>query len=522
MYRAYQTRLKKIISAKAEKLFGCGLKGIEKESLRVAREGFIAQSPHPQALGSALTHPYITTDYSEALLELITPPFRASLDTLAFLRQLHQFIYANIGDEMLWCASMPCIVSGDESIPIARYGTSNVGRMKHIYRVGLGYRYGRAMQAIAGVHFNYSVLRQTWPVFKELEQSDRPLEQFISTSYFNLIRNFLRLGWLVPLLFGCSPAVCKSFGDLRERDLDEWDEHTYYKPFATSLRMSDIGYKNANQAALKISYNNLEEYAETLLNVVETPYPPYEEIGVVVDGEYRQLNANILQIENEYYSFIRPKQIVYSGEKPVRALQRRGVEYVEVRALDVCAFDDIGVNEAQLRFLEAFLLFCLLNDSPYIDAEEKAAIESNQNVVARAGRDPLARLKRNGRLLPVGDWALEICGEMQGICEILDRTEGGEPLYTVTLAQQMEKLRHLERLPSARMLEDMRENNLSFFEFALAQSKLHEKTIKATAMDIQHERYFRDLAEQSINEQHALEQNGHSAFSDYLRDYFAQ
>ena len=157
------TRLEQLLDNGHQHLLCGGLKGIEKESLRISKDGFIAQTPHPKALGSALTHPYITTDYSEALIELITPPFADIKDTLDYLRNIHQFVYDHLDNEMLLGASMPCGIDGDESIPIAEYGTSNIGRMKHVYRHGLWHRYGRTMQAIAGIHFNYSVPEALWP-----------------------------------------------------------------------------------------------------------------------------------------------------------------------------------------------------------------------------------------------------------------------------------------------------------------------------------------------------------------------
>ena len=324
--------------------------GIEKESLRVDRAGYISQRPHPEALGSALTHPNITTDFSEALLEFVTPAYRGVREVSRSLRHLHRFTCPLIGDEVLWAASMPCMVTGDRSIPIAHYGGSNVGTMKHVYRRGLSHRYGRVMQTISGVHFNFSLPRPFWAAYREMEgRSAERLGAFASDRYFALVRNFHRHGWIVPLLFGSSPAICRSFLGNTPHTFSELGRGTLYEPFATSLRMSDIGYKNESQRRLGISYDSPAAYVRTLHAATEAAHPPYEEIGVVVDGEYRQLNANLLQIENEYYSFVRPKQIARSGEKPTVALQRRGVRYVEIRALDVDPFSpdrDRGRHDA--------------------------------------------------------------------------------------------------------------------------------------------------------------------------------
>src|SRR5450432_119711 len=184
--------------------------------------------------------------------------------------------------------------------------------------------------------------------------------------------------------------------------------------------MSDIGYRNKNQATVNVSVNSLDEYVRDLSRAIGTPYPPYEKIGVKVDGVYRQLNANILQIENEYYSFIRPKRVARSGERPSAALQRAGVEYVEVRALDVSAFDPVGVNQNKLRFLEAFLALCLLRESDPIGHAEQAALDANHLLVARRGREPGLHLSREGRSIPMADWGRELLDSMQGLCEMLD------------------------------------------------------------------------------------------------------
>jgi glutamate--cysteine ligase len=372
--------------------------GLEKESLRVNSEGKIAQTPHPQSLGSALTHPYITTDYSEALLEFITPPFHAIGEALDFLRDLQQYVYNRLDKEVLWATSMPCVVAGESSIPIAAYGSSNAGMMKTIYRRGLGYRYGRAMQVIAGVHFNYSYSDAFWQALQQLEGDDQPLQEYISERYFDLLRNLLRIGWLIPYLFGASPAVCKSFLNGKASNLDSFDDYTFYEPYATSLRMGDIGYQNnkENETGIKANYSSLDAYVDSLTRAISTPCPEYQRIGVKVDGEYRQLNANILQIENEYYSTVRPKQLLRGNEKPSLALRQRGVRYIELRSLDINAFDPLGINEAQLHFLEALLLYCLFADSPPISAVERVEIDQNEMRVAHRGREPGLNLMRCG------------------------------------------------------------------------------------------------------------------------------
>ncbi len=392
--KKFERRLAGLINSGERGVLRGGRKGVEKESLRVSPSGDIVQTPHPAALGAPLTNENITTDFSESLIELVTPPFGETWELLQYLCDIHQFVYRHLDDELLWATSMPCALEGDASIPLAQFGTSNVGRMKTIYRHGLGVRYGRIMQAISGVHFNYSFSPRLWGVLEDINQSREPRQSFVSAQYFGVLRNYRRYGWLVLYLFGTSPAVSKSFFAGRETTLSMLDADTFYEPFGTSLRMSDLGYRNKNQATVNVSVNSLDEYVRDLSRAISTPYPPYEKSGVKVDGEYNQLNANILQIENEYYSFIRPKRVARSGERPTKALQRGGVEYVEVRALDVSAFDPVGVNQNKLRFLEAFLALCLLRESAPIGESEQASLDANHLLVARRGREPNTASRR--------------------------------------------------------------------------------------------------------------------------------
>ncbi len=521
-YRIAEERLQQLLEGNPDIFTRGSLIGIEKESLRVTGDGDIVQAPHPLALGSALTHRYITTDFSEALLEFITPPTIDMRDAMDCLIDIHRFVYANLDDdELLWAASMPCKVAGDASVPLAEYGSSNVGTMKNVYRRGLGYRYGRLMQAIAGVHFNYSFPKELWPVFQKLRGDKNPLQRFVSDGYFALIRNFQRQGWLVPYLFGSSPVVCKSFLGKNAGGLRDLDGGSWYQPHATTLRMSDIGYKNKSQAGLCISYDNVDAYIESLARAIETPSPEYETIGVEVDGEYRQLNTNVLQIENEYYSFIRPKRVAHSGEKPTVALAKRGVEYVEVRALDVGAFEPSGIAEDQMRFLEAFLVFCLLRESDPIGEQDRLDIEYNQQAVATRGRQPGLALRRRGRDVGLREWAEEICTAMQGICVLLDAGDS-HGSYSQALERQREGIADPERLPSARMLAEMAASDESFFQYSMRLSREHRDFFLDTPLADAQRGQFAAEASRSLAEQRDIEASDRSSFAEYLENYFQQ
>jgi len=523
VYQINQQRLSLIINAGLQKqLYDCRI-GLEKESLRVSSEGKIAQTPHPEILGSALTHPFITTDYSEALLELITPPCDSEEDALTFLEHTQAFVQQHLPNEILWANSMPCIVTGEASIPIAEYGPSNLGMMKTVYRRGLGHRYGRMMQVIAGIHFNFSLPESFWPAYQALLQDKTPLQDFIARHYFAMIRNIQRYGWLIPYLFGASPTVCRSFIDGVPAGLEEFDEFTYYQPYATSLRLGDIGYQNSKEdlSGIKANYNSLEEYIESLTCAINTPYPDYEKIGIKINDEYQQLNANLLQIENEYYSTIRPKQLAGVVEKPSLALKRRGVRYVELRSLDLNVYEPLGVTLPQMRFLQGFLLFCLTQDSPPISDVERKSIDYNINTTAHRGREPGLQLRRNGDNINLQAWGKELLIAMEGSFALLDDAHDSRH-YSAALHLQHEAIHDSDRTPSARIIAEMSANKEAFFPFSMRYSQQHAQHFRSVALSSEQIAFFQESARQSLQEQHQIEARDTLSFDEFLAQYFAQ
>jgi glutamate--cysteine ligase len=519
----FERRLASLVNAREPGVLQNGQKGVEKESLRVTAAGTLVHSPHPPALGSALTSGHITTDFSEALIELVTPVFTQSWQLLQYLCDLHWFVYQRLGDEMLWATSMPCPLAGDADVPTAHYGTSHVGRMKSVYREGLRNRYGALMQAISGVHFNYSFPAAFWPVYADLRAlRAADTAEFQSASYFELLRNYRRLGWLVLYLFGTSPAVGRDFLDQSLAGLQPLDTRTAYGPFATSLRMSDIGYRNRNQAGVAVSVNSLDEYLRDLRRAVSTPHPAYEQIGLKRGDTWMQLSTSVLQIENEFYGSIRPKRVARSGESPSSALRRGGVEYIEMRALDVSAFDPVGVNQTKLRFLEAFAALCLLKASAPIDPAEQAALDDNFQKVARRGREPGLNLTRNGRQLPLATWAAEILDGMTGICELLDQGDAARP-YTAALREQREKLVDVERTPSARMMAELRRSGEDFYTLARRMSAVHKEYILSLPPPNEgRQAEFEAEARESLRMQADIEARQSGSFEEYLAGWFAR
>ena len=479
-------------------------RGLEKESLRALPGGGVALTPHPAGLGSALTHTRITTDFSESQLELITGVHATVNDCLAELTDIQRFTTSKLGDEMLWVSSMPCGLPADDAIPIGQYGTSNVGRAKSVYRTGLGHRYGRRMQTISGIHYNWS--------FPGLS----------SEAYFGLIRNFRRNAFLLLYLFGASPAVCSSFVAGRQHALQRLSEHTMYLPYATSLRMGRLGYQSDAQSSLAVSYNSLEGYAHSLEGALTSPYPAYEAIGVRgEDGQYRQLGTSLLQIENEFYGTMRPKRVIFPGERPLHALRERGVEYVEVRLMDLDPFEPMGISEQTMCFLDVFLTYCHLAESPDDTLEEIAALGHNQHIVAERGREPGLTLTRGTEQVLLTDWGRELLTALGPIAAKMDGALGGTQ-YAHAVDAAMRLLDNPKDLPSARVLREVQEHfDGSFVGFVRAQSVRTKQTMLGTPLAEDRLAHFEGLTAHSVKDQAHIEANDSMPFDIYLQEYLS-
>lgn len=497
-------------------------RGVERETLRINPNGTLAQTPHPRPLGSALTHESITTDFSESLLEFITPPENSAAKTAAQLKDIHKFVIDNIGEEQIWPLSMPCFIDDEAHIPIAYFGESNVGKMKRVYRIGLKNRYGSMMQAIAGVHFNFSFPDSFWKLWSELNGNVHSQEQ-TSADYFGLIRNYRRLCWLIPYLYGASPALCSSFLKGKEHALPfkKVGKGTVYMPYATSLRMSDLGYTSAEQSSLKICYNELDNYVRLLRGAMSTPSTRFSQFAAGEEGNYQQLSRNIIQIENELYSPIRPKQPTQSMEKPTDALVRRGVNYIEVRALDVNPFSPIGISQTQFDFLDVFLLACLLIPSADLDEAQINEAKENMNKVVLEGRDPALQLLRNGDEVSLRVWCDELFGYFKQAAALLDKAND-TARYSEAVSVELEKIHNPDLTPSGRLLNELLQHNKDNGTLGLELAEKYQSEMKAFTYSYTDASGFVEQADASLSAQKEIEASDNKDFDTFIRDYFAE
>ncbi|MGF1770538.1 glutamate--cysteine ligase [Enterovibrio makurazakiensis] len=508
------------LSEQPDALKGIG-RGVEREALRITPEGTLSSAAHPIALGSALTHQWITTDFAEQLLEFITPVTYSVPDMLTQLQDIHRFTYRAMDGESLWPLSMPCYVENEDDITLAQYGTSNVGQMKTLYRQGLKHRYGSVMQVISGVHFNFSFPDSFWQAMFG-DQAPYARQESVSDAYFGLIRNYYRFGWMIPYLFGASPALCGSFIDQTKTNLDftVLGKGTNYLPYATSLRLSDLGYTNSAQSGLKIGFNGLDQYLEGVRAAIRTPSADFAKMGVKDASGYNQLNANVLQIENELYAPIRPKRVAKSGEKPSEALERGGVEYIEVRSLDVNPFSPTGIDDTQVYFLDLFVTWCALSDSEPMTDCELPCWRDNWNKIVLEGRKPGLTLQIGcqGEQLTQAEWGRRVFADLSELAVVMDKAYGGDN-YQKVCHELVSWFDEPEKTLSARLLREVIEQQ-SIGKVGLAIAKQNAELYSQGEYHLVSESQFIEESRVSLKKQQDVEQGDAISFDQYLAEYF--
>ncbi|WP_367990276.1 glutamate--cysteine ligase [Vibrio sp. NTOU-M3] len=486
-------------------------RGIERELVRTTLHGSLSDQPHPSALGSALTHPYITTDFAEAQLELVTPAMNNRQAMFKMLGSLHHFVAAQIQpSETLWGSSMPPVLPDEDAITIANYGSSNAGKLKMRYRQGLANRYGKHMQLISGIHYNFSLPTSFWEALHIYANSPLMLSDFISERYFHLIRNVLRYGWIIPYLFGASPAVDRSYLVTDEHDLKTLDDETYYLPWATSLRLSNMGYSSTEQSLFPMSFNSKQEYLTDLCRALTQPSERYTHLSAD-----KQLNTSVLQLENELYGSIRPK-IVSSELRPLMAMCHKGVQYIELRSLDNNPYLPLGISAEQSQFLDLFLTYSALAPSPDITDVERSLIIRRQELVATQGRKPGLKLPTLQGEFPLVDLGEKFLMAMQPIADSFDSAFLTHS-YTKSIAREKAKFDNSNLTPSAQVLADMNKEQLSHTKLVQRLSMQHAKVHQQSHIASEEKEKLIKLAEESRLAQEKMESQQDVSFEEFIQ-----
>ncbi|QCI18371.1 glutamate--cysteine ligase [Buchnera aphidicola (Aphis nasturtii)] len=486
-------------------------RGIERETLRIKKNGDFSNDPHPYQIGSALTNPWITTDFSENLLEFVTPNTNNINDLLTFLKDLHSFVAYKNPKEFMWPFSIPYNYKKSTKIQIARYGTSNYGALKSLYRKGLKTRYGDLKNTIAGIHYNFSLPITFW------ETTNKNNIDNISSGYLNLIRNYYRFGWIIPYLFGSSPAILEHFLQNKEYKFQKNKEGILYLPWSTSLRLSDIGYTSTSIENLNITFNDLESYIRCLKKAMQTPSKKFSNLGLKNKrGEFQQLNTNILQLENELYTQIRPKRQTNHGESLLDALKNRGIEYVEIRSLDINPFSSIGINKNQILLLDLFLIWCSLINAPKVKKTDFYFITENWKKTIFEGRKPNQKIYVNAnkqyKLKQIGK---RIFQDLKKIATILDdQLKSSE--YQKVCDKKILFFEYPELTYSAKFLKLFIENNKTK-QTGLNLAKIYHNKFIHQFFYNSHKKIFEDEAMNSHQKQIEIEKNEKLSLKDYLK-----
>lgn len=404
--------------------------GLEREGLRVTGAGKLATTPHPAIFGNKLRNPYITTDFSESQVEVVTPAYDTVSKTYAVLEGLCDIVNNEIGDEYFWPQSMPCDIPEDAEIPIAVYEGEENAEAAMAYRKGLIERYGGKKQLISGIHFNFSFTERFIDKLHDAVAPGMARKDFKDGVYLKLVRNYLRYRWLVIYLLGCSSALHESYIPECIRQMEPVGNDSYVLKTGTSFRNSVYGYKN--KIFLFPSYRTVKEYTEDVQSFVD---------------------KGLISAPKELYAQIRMK--AKGVDNILESLNEDGIKYLEIRTVDLNIFDKCGIAEKDLVFLHQFMLYLLVEDeSDYADWQKEGL--DNEEKVAFYGLEPDLMIHQNGKEVSMTRWALEILEKMQkmdieldlgnsGVLKVMtDRVIHPEHTYAYRMAEIVKKEGYLE------------------------------------------------------------------------------
>lgn len=370
-----------------------GTFGVEREGLRVDLKGNLSEKKHPKVFGDKLSNPYITTDFSESQVELITPTFNSLEEVYNFLNSLYNITVLELEDEYLWPQSMPCNIPEDEHIPIADFSDEELGGNAREYREKLHKKYGGKKQLISGIHYNFSFNEKIIKHLYNNEKSNESYSEFRDKTYLKVVRNYLRYRWLLIYILGGTAIIHESYAKECVKKLEEISTGSFTSEGALSYRNSECGYKN--HVDLFPDYSNIKDYVGSIKTFI---------------------NDGIIESHKELYSQIRLK--ARDNNDFLNSLLKYGVDYLEIRSTDINPFDKAGISLEDLKFINIFTIFLLTEDEISYSAWQEEALY-NQNTIARFGQQNVM-LRKNGDQIFREKWALSILNKIENINKELD------------------------------------------------------------------------------------------------------
>lgn len=383
--------------------------GLEREMLRVDSFGNLSFKSHPEVFGDKAKNPYITTDFSESQIEVITPTLGSVEEVYNFTRALYDIVTPEIGDELLWPQSMPCIIPEGGKIPVADYGEA--GKAAKEYREMLLEKYGARKQLISGIHFNFSFKDEFIQKLYDNSNQEISFKEYKNNIYLKLTRNYLRYRWLIIYLFGAAAVVDVSYTTECSNKFKHISKRGRTNSSVISYRNGNCGYKN--NVDLFPSYNSVDEYIESLNNYI---------------------SDKLITSHKELYSQVRLKP--KNPNNFIESLKEDGIQYLEYRTFDVNPFEKGGISLVDLKFMQLFNIYLLVKEESDYPKWQEEALE-NQHIIARYGKIN-ASLKRYGTEVLKTDFALDLLKDMKEVCVYLD-LENEEVIQTM-----IDRVTHVE------------------------------------------------------------------------------
>lgn len=405
-----------------------GMYGVEREMLRVDKDGMISFKLHPEELGDKFTNPYITTDFAESQIEIITPPLSTMEEVYGFLNLLYDTVALNIGEELLWPQSMPSIIT--DRIPVAEFGDHEDARKATEYRERLLLKYGGKKQLISGLHFNFSVDEEIIKVLYENGIQTVNYRNFKEQVYLKAARNYLRYRWLLVYIMGNTTTVHGTFIDDSDctKCFKEINKDSFYLENGISYRNGECGYRN-------------------LIDL----YPDYSSVENYVKSIEKYISDGLIDSHKELYSQVRIKP--GDTEDFLNSLKTDGIKYLEFRTIDVNPFERSGISLDDLRFLELFNIYILLKEESDYELWQEEAME-NQNLISKFGKKTI-KLKKDGEYILKDQWIKNILREIADMAEemgceyhiidkILERVSDMKMSYAYRIEEMVRKMGYEE------------------------------------------------------------------------------
>lgn len=366
--------------------------GLEKENLRVDETGRLALTPHPVEFGNKLLNPYITTDFSESQVEMITPVCSSLEDAYYFLENLQDIISLSLNGEYLWPQSNPPVLPEEKDIPLAVYESEGNGERE--YREKLAKKYGRKKQLLSGIHYNFSFNEDFIKVIYKEFGNNKSFKDFKDSIYLKITKNFLRYRWLLIYLTGASPVFHRSFEERFTEISEKLDNESYYFENISSLRNSKCGYKNDED--FFVNYDSLDEYISSIKSLIE-------------DGK--------IESASEFYNPIRIK-----GSKKKAALDQLkdgGIKYLELRIFDLNPFNKNGISLEDLYFINLFMIYMFLkNDNVFGEKQQKISNKNHDLATVVGSKEGANIYNESGELVSLSEEAINILDDLEEIVKL--------------------------------------------------------------------------------------------------------